>query len=77
MDLVPANKVQTLDDSLARYATTVHGLHEKLRHIAAGKKEVAENLGRAAAALRSIAAISSHRKKTNSIVPPGTQVTSR
>ncbi|AXS80492.1 hypothetical protein [Dechloromonas sp. HYN0024] len=57
MNSVPSNK-QLKDEPLAAYLGSVKLLGEKLGRIASGKKEIAGNLSRAAAALRSIAAIS-------------------
>ena len=48
---------------LSQYVTSVVGLQKKLSVIAISEKEVAESLGRAAAALRSMAALN-HRPTT-------------
>jgi len=45
---------ETSHDPVAQYATTVHGLHEKLGRVFSHHKDIADNLSRAAAALRSL-----------------------
>lgn len=47
-------------DPLLRYATTVHGLHEKLGPVRANPREIADNLSRAVVALHSLSA---HEKR--------------
>ena len=57
MSSVPSSYKQLKDEPLAAYLGSVKLLGEKLGRIASGKKEIAGSLSRAAAALRSIAAI--------------------
>lgn len=56
----PIMKVEQ-QDPLKEYVTSVHGLHRKLAQINANQQDVAASLGRAAAALRSIAALNKPR----------------
>lgn len=44
-------------DPLDQYVAAVHGLHSKLARISSNQHESAASLGRAAAALRSLAAL--------------------
>lgn len=57
---LPQKKVEQ-QDPLKEYVTSVDGLHRKLAQINANKQDVAASLGRAAAALRSMAALNNPR----------------
>jgi hypothetical protein len=46
-------------DHLAQYTTSVRGLHAKIGLVVEKQKDLAQSLGRAAAALRSIGALNS------------------
>lgn len=57
---MPQRKIDTKhdqNDPLKQYVASVHGLHHKLARINANQQDVAASLGRAAAALRSMAAL--------------------
>lgn len=56
MPQFPSSQNDSCDDPLKQYVRSVHGLHSKLARISANQKDVAASLGRAAAALRSLAA---------------------
>ena len=52
-------------DHLAQYTTSVHGLHAKIALVVDKQKDVAQSLGRAAAALRSIGALNNRDRNPN------------
>ena len=52
-------------DHLSQYTSSVQGLHVKIALVVEKQKDVAESLGRAAAALRSIGALNIGKKNPN------------
>jgi hypothetical protein len=53
---------KTDHDHLAQYTASVHGLHAKIALVVDKQKDVAQSLGRAAAALRSIGALNNRER---------------